>query len=630
MSNPEKFPQNPEETTSSAESLKYKAYKERGEKTMSAAERAEKMKRREEIKKRLAEIEAQEAKKAAESSGAAEPSGTTEAPKETESSETSAPIVAETTKKAKKNSALRTVFISATAIALAGAIGLGIVGGHFKKTESTPTPTPTSSTYEEIVATGEEDDLKLKYDYTEWADFEHKSSHNAYGTDYSDCYGDDEKTTAGFLQKAESMPEALASYKSIFFEDEQKELGIWDMTEKELEEYMSDEDSPEAAAMQQKLLDAIAVILNDKENTKWEYNYENEDENSYYVIWEDANSDGTQTPDEMHLGYSTVKRHNAPQANLYRRAKDKDGNWVKVLDLNLYCGFQPNTPAGKKPNVPLIPEDDPGTGLEDTGSEGTGEEGTGSEGEDTGSEGTGEEGTGSEGTGSEGEDTGTESEGTGTESEGTGTESEGTGTEGTGTESTGTENEGTGSEESLTPKSEETEIINAGPDVAPLELDETVTPKTILEEDQANFEAIRKQQEEDAAKKAEAERVAAEQAEAERKAAEEAEARRQAEEATRIAAEKADAEAAAREAEAKAAADEALAKAQAEAEAAQAAAAETERQRADEEAARAAAQKEANRKAEEERQHAEEMSTNDESRDAADWAAGEFDLGGGN
>lgn len=601
MSNPEKFPQNPEETTSSAESLKYKAYKERGEKTMSAAERAEKMKRREEIKKRLAEIEAQEAKKAAESSEAAEPSGTTEASKETESSETSAPIVAETTKKAKKNSALRTVFISATAIALAGAIGLGIVGGHFKKTESTPTPTPTSSTYEEIVATGEEDDLKLKYDYTEWADFEHKSSHNAYGTDYSDCYGDDEKTTAGFLQKAESMPEALASYKSIFFEDEQKELGIWDMTEKELEEYMSDEDSPEAAAMQQKLLSAIAVILNDKENTKWEYNYENEDENSYYVIWKDANSDGTQTPDEMHLGYDTVKRHNAPQANLYRRAKDKDGNWVKVLDLNLYCGFQPNTPAGEKPNVPLIPEDDPGTGLEDTGSEGTGEEGTGSEGEDTG-----------------------------TESEGTGTESEGTGTEGTGTESTGTENEGTGSEESLTPKSEEAEIINAGPDVAPLELDETVTPKTILGEDQANFEAIRKQQEEDAAKKAEAERVAAEQAEAERKAAEEAEARRQAEEAARIAAEKADAEAAAREAEAKAAADEALAKAQAEAEAAQAAAAEAERQRAEEEAARVAAQKEANRKAEEERQHAKEMSTNDESRDAADWAAGEFDLGGGN
>ena len=406
-------------------------YEARGKKTMDAAERAAKVKRLEEIRKRKQEILEEKARRA-EAAAAKQP--TTEEPSseipvehseqpEKQAEQDKTPTVAETTKKAKKNSALRNVLIAATSIALAGAIGFGIFSSTLgKKSESTPTPTP-APVVEAVEDTGEKDELRLQYDYTEWADFEHKSSHNAYGTDYSDCYGDDEKTTAGFLKKAESMPEALASYKSIFFEDEQKELGIWDMTEKELEEFMSDESSPEAAAMQKKLLDAIAVILNDKENTKWEYNLEDNTENSYYVIWEDENSDGVQTPDEMHLGYSVSARHKAPQANLYRRAKDKTGDWVKVLDLNLYCGFQPNTPTDTPPDVPLIPDEEP-SGAEGTGSEGTGSEGTGSEGEDTGSEGTGSEG---EDTGSEVEGTGEES--TGTESEGTGAESEGTGTE---------------------------------------------------------------------------------------------------------------------------------------------------------------------------------------------------------
>lgn len=433
-------------------------YEARGEKVMTAAERAAKAKRLEEIRKRKQEIQAEQARRA-EAAAAKQPVAEEPAPtpseipiehsghseEKTEQDKTT--VVAETTKKAKKNPALRNVLIAATSIALAGAIGFGILSSTFgKKSESAPAPAPAPAV-ETIEDTGEKDELRLQYDYTEWADFEHKSSHNAYGTDYSDCYGDDEKTTAGFLQKAESMPEALASYKSIFFEDEQKELGIWDMTEKELEEYMSDENSPEAAAMQRRLLDAIAVILNDKENTKWEYNLEDNAENSYYVIWEDENSDGIQTPDEMHLGYSVSARHHAPQANLYRRAKDKNGDWVKVLDLNLYCGFQPNTPTDTPPDVPLIPDEEP------SGAEGTGEEGTGSESEGTGEEGTGSEGedTGSEGTGSEGEDTGSE----GTGSEDTGSESEGTGTEGTGTENEGTGEEGTGTETVVTPKDEE-------------------------------------------------------------------------------------------------------------------------------------------------------------------------------
>lgn len=353
----------------------HQVYKARGEKVMTAAERAAKAKRLEEIRRRREEIQKLLDEAAAAKQPVAEKPASTSSempakqPEQPEqpgekTEQDKATIVAETTKKAKNNHVFRNVLIAVTSIALAGAIGIGLfTGPGGKKSESAPAPAPTPAV-EAVKDTGEKDELRLQYDYTEWADFGHKSSHNAYGTDYSDCYGDDEKTTAGFLQKAESMPEALASYKSIFFEDEQKELGIWDMTEKELEEYMSDENSPEAAAMQQKLLDAIAVTLNDKENTKWEYNYENEDENSYYVIWEDANSDGTQTPDEMHLGYSTVKRHNAPQANLYRR--DKDGNWVKVLDLNLYCGFQPNTPTDTPPDVPLIPDEEPSVPVSST------------------------------------------------------------------------------------------------------------------------------------------------------------------------------------------------------------------------------------------------------------------------
>ena len=62
-----------------------------------------------------------------------------------------------------------------------------------------------------------------------------------------------------------------------------------------------------------------------------------------------------------------------------------------------------------------------------------------------------------------------------------------------------------------TPKDPQQEIEHASPDVASLELDEDVTPRTTLEQDQANFSAIEQQGQEDVTRAAEAERVAAQQ-----------------------------------------------------------------------------------------------------------------------
>ena len=290
-------------------------------------------------------------------------------PAEAEAGKNEPVTLEETVKKHHMSKAAKITTIVAIATAIAG-IGIGIgslISGGSKTSDSktpgggfpsAPEPAPTTVTAPEApeipVAVGEKEKPKLKYDYSEWRDFTNKSSHDAYGADYSDCYNNPEKTTEGFLGEAEKMPEALASYKGAFFEDEQKELGIFDMTREELDNAMSDVNSEDSAVMQQKMLNALGKIFDDKENTKWAYNIENNKENSNYVIWEDENSDGVQTPDEMHLGYRIVSRHNAPQANLYRR--DKNGNWVKMLDLNLYCGFQPNTPTGEKPDVPYVSE----------------------------------------------------------------------------------------------------------------------------------------------------------------------------------------------------------------------------------------------------------------------------------
>ena len=258
------------------------------------------------------------------------------------------------------------------------------------------------------------------YDYSEYADRDHKESYNAFGYDASDCYGDIEKSKAGIMKKASDMEGALGAYAYGFFNDAEKaELGISGMTAVEIDDYISN--NPDGGAMQQRLLAALEQGLNNKDTT-YEFYYENDTEQTDYIYFIDDNQDGRMDPTEMHLAYDTKVRENAPQLNIYR-------NGVKVLDLNLQCGWQTNYEPGHAPDgVPYVPADTvTDQGNPDTGSEGTGSEGTGSE--DTGSEGTGSEDTGSEGTGSE--DTGSE----GTGSEGTG--EEGTGSEGTGEEDTG-------------------------------------------------------------------------------------------------------------------------------------------------------------------------------------------------
>ena len=242
------------------------------------------------------------------------------------------------------------------------------------------------------------------------------------------------------------MPEALASYRDIFTDDEQKELGIADMTAKELDNALSDTESPDSAKLQKNMLEKLTAIVNDEENTKLEFYKENDGEVSCYVIWEDDNNDGKQTPEEMHLGQSRVGRNGAPQVDILRRTSD--GELKKHLDLNLYCRFQPNTET-ENPSLPYIPneEPDPDSGDEKTGDEGTdiksGGEKTGDEGTDikSGGEKTGGEKTEGEKTGgekTEGEKTGgekTEGEKTGGEK----TEGEKTGGEKTGGEKTGDE-----------------------------------------------------------------------------------------------------------------------------------------------------------------------------------------------
>ncbi|MBR3115841.1 hypothetical protein IKF30_01280 [Candidatus Saccharibacteria bacterium] len=153
------------------------------------------------------------------------------------------------------------------------------------------------------------------------------------------------------------------------------------------------------------------------------------------------------------------------------------------------------------------------------------------------------------------------------------------------------------------PKNPEAERENAGPNVTPLELDENVTPSTTLEQDQANFEAIRQQQADDANKATEAERVANEQATKEAQATTEAENRRQTQEANRqnelnqmSESERQQREAG--EAEAKRLANEAADKAVSEAAKVQEEKAEQERQNAAERESREQTQTRANNQAE--------------------------------
>ncbi len=269
-----------------------------------------------------------------------------------------------TREKAKKNSRVSNFFNrKILPIVLVATFGLSSVVGGISQYLN-PDSAAWAATPETITSQptgGENLETPIHYDYSDYLDFDHKSSRYNYGTDKSRVYGDEEQTKNELMDAAYNSPEKLASYvkgeyaKQVFDDNEQKALGIFDMTEDELDNFLSDPNNPEAAPMQQKLLKALKERL-DESTTRITFNLENEDEISHYIIYIDSNSDGQLTPDEAHLGYAVSARNQSPQANVERLI---DGEWVKVLDLNLSCGFQPNLPVNKTPTVPFISEDSP-------------------------------------------------------------------------------------------------------------------------------------------------------------------------------------------------------------------------------------------------------------------------------
>ena len=189
------------------------------------------------------------------------------------------------------------------------------------------------------------------YNYTEYADRDNKVSYNAYGYNKESAFNDREATAAGILEMAKNEPEALASYSyNIFTSDEKKELGIDGLNMTEIDNRFDQEGGGE---LQKKLLDKLQQILEDEGSTRFDFYYENDTEKTNYIYFIDDNGDGKLTPDELHLGYDVKKRDNAPQVDVYRSITMSDGTVkeVKMLDLNMRCGYQPNygvAPEGVK------------------------------------------------------------------------------------------------------------------------------------------------------------------------------------------------------------------------------------------------------------------------------------------
>ena len=266
------------------------------------------------------------------------------------------------------------VILSAAALTAAGIM----IGAAFKnaKEDKTPTPdvisitteaTPTVSDNiidEDSVSDNAIENTKyagetpdgVRYDYEEYADRDNKVSFNAYGYDYSEQYNDREKATEGILGMAEKEPEALASYAyNIFTDEEKEELGIKGLTMVQIDEKF---DQAGGGDLQKKLLEKFAGILNDEEKTSFKFYKQNGTEETNYIYFTDDNNDGNFTPNELHLSYDTKKRNKAPQVDVYRTITNKDGKekTVKMLDLNMECGYQPNyekAPAG----VPKVSAD---------------------------------------------------------------------------------------------------------------------------------------------------------------------------------------------------------------------------------------------------------------------------------
>ena len=322
-----------------------------------------------------------------------------ETPKNTAPSaaETLSPSAGEAAKKAKSNSAFKRALFG---IMLGGGIALGAFAGYQagKAPSQALTATEEAATDDDEMLGNPEIQEEANpfagelpngvyYDYNEYADVENKTSKNAYGYDKSSAFGNREATEDAWMDMANKGPEYLASYATHVFTDEEKQaLGIAGMSCRQLDDYMSNAENIDGGEKQRNIMAALDAIARDQENTSYEFYYEQGEENTYYITFEDLNNDGNYSPDELKLGYATKKRNGAPQVDIYRII---NGEKVKVLDLNMECGMQPDDEQPPEDLPPVPPEDDDSAGSETSGTEPTGTEPTGTE--PTGSEPTGSE-----------------------------------------------------------------------------------------------------------------------------------------------------------------------------------------------------------------------------------------------
>ena len=509
-----------------------------GKKVLSAAEAA----KQKEIEDRLRRMmQVQKAKQAAENNHEATSNATPS------SADTLSPTAEQTAQKAKGNSAFKRALVG---ILLGGGVALSAFAAYQAGKQSAQTPVATEAvandadtmnnaeSQEEANPFAGELSNGVSYDYYEYADIENKTSKNAYGYDKSDAFGNREATENAWMDMASKGPEYLASYATHVFTDEEKQsLGIAGMSPTQLDDYMSNAENIDGGEKQRNIMAALDAIARDQENTVYEFYHEEGEENTYYISFEDLNNDGNYSPDELKLGYTTKKRNGAPQVDIYRII---NGEKVKVLDLNMECGMQPNDEQPPQDLPPIPPDDDDSAGNETSGTEPSGSEPTPS---------------GSEPTRTPEEPT--------------------AGSESAGNETTDV-------------KDPAAEIRNARDHVDQQQLNQDVTPATNVNQDQANHQAIEQQKQQDAAAAAAAEQQRQQQAAAEQAAAQAAEQRRQ-EQAAAEAAAAAEAQAAAERAAAQAAEQQRQQQAAAQAAAAEKAAREQAQREADARAAAAAA-----------------------------------------
>lgn len=253
--------------------------------------------------------------------------------------------------------------------ALIGAVSAGLIFGGAKAAKNAENrqplpnaPTDIEEEQNERVFGENEGELAngVYYNYQHYADADNKETKWAYDYDYSDRFSDKEATIDGILEVASRTPEALSSYAyNIFTDEEKEELGIKGMSMTELDNYLSNADNIDGGTKQKAIQAKFEEVLRDGKTT-YNFYYENSIENTNYILFVDANQDGKMTPDEMTLRFSTKKRNNSEQVDVYRLLEMKDGSLkkVKMMDLNMKCGFQPNYEASGTPDdlVELPPE----------------------------------------------------------------------------------------------------------------------------------------------------------------------------------------------------------------------------------------------------------------------------------